>query len=265
MSRRRLYVPAERLAGARLVLDGDDHQHVARVLRGEAGERLTLFDGEGTEVDAEIVRVGKRDTELTLGARRPGAATAAPVAVTLLVAAPRGERMDLVLQKATELGIARIVPVVTERRWRGRSRRDGGAGKRSRVRRRGSAAGARTCRASRRPSSSRRRSRHPTCPRGASRSGRASAHARCAHGVAEAPAAPVALLAVGPGGGLLRRRDRGRRGGRLRPRHPRPPRPAGRDGRHRGRGARGRSSGRLRLRRNALNLPSFSALPKMGA
>jgi len=115
MSRRRLYVPAERLAGARLVLDGDDHQHVARVLRGEAGERLTLFDGAGTEVDAEIVRVGKRDTELTLGARRPGAATAAPVAVTLLVAAPRGERMDLVLQKATELGVARIVPVVTER------------------------------------------------------------------------------------------------------------------------------------------------------
>jgi 16S rRNA (uracil1498-N3)-methyltransferase len=115
MSRRRLFVPAERLAGARLVLDGDDHQHVARVLRAEAGERLTLFDGAGTEVEAAIVRVGKRDTELALGERRAGTATAAPVAVTLLVAAPRGERMDLVVQKTTELGVARIVPVVTER------------------------------------------------------------------------------------------------------------------------------------------------------
>jgi 16S rRNA (uracil1498-N3)-methyltransferase len=115
MSARRLYVAAARLVGARLVLDGDDHQHVARVLRAEAGERLTLFDGAGTEVDAEIARVGKRDTELVLGARRPGAVTAAPVAVTLLVAAPRGERMDLVLQKTTELGVARLVPVLTER------------------------------------------------------------------------------------------------------------------------------------------------------
>jgi 16S rRNA (uracil1498-N3)-methyltransferase len=115
MSRVRLYVAAERLAGARLVLEGDDHQHLARVLRAAPGERLTLFDGAGTEIEAAIARVGKRDTELVLGERRAGAATAAPVAVTLLVAAPRGERMDLVVQKTTELGVARIVPVVTER------------------------------------------------------------------------------------------------------------------------------------------------------
>jgi 16S rRNA (uracil1498-N3)-methyltransferase len=115
MSRRRLYVPAEHLAGGRLVLTGDDHQYLARVLRAEVGGQLTLFDGAGQEVDAEIVRVGKRDTELALSARRAGATTAAPVAVTLLVAAPRGERMDLVVQKTTELGVARVVPVVTER------------------------------------------------------------------------------------------------------------------------------------------------------
>ena len=115
MSRIRLFVPAERLAGARLVLADDDHQHVARVLRARAGDRLTLFDGAGAEVDAEVARVGKRDTELVLGARRAGSLTAAPVAITLLVAPPRGERMDLVVQKTTELGVARIVPVVTER------------------------------------------------------------------------------------------------------------------------------------------------------
>ena len=115
MSRTRLYVPAERLAGGRLVLTDDDHQHVARVLRARVGDRLTLFDGAGTEVDAEVVRVGKRDTALALGARRAGSVTASPVAITLLVAVPRGERMDLIVQKTTELGVGRIVPIVTER------------------------------------------------------------------------------------------------------------------------------------------------------
>jgi 16S rRNA (uracil1498-N3)-methyltransferase len=112
---RRLFVPAERLAGERLTLEGDDHQHVARVLRARAGDRLTLFDGAGVEVEAEVTSVGKRDTEVRLGARRAGLVTAPAAAVTLLVAVPRGERMDLVVQKTTELGVARVVPVLSDR------------------------------------------------------------------------------------------------------------------------------------------------------
>jgi 16S rRNA (uracil1498-N3)-methyltransferase len=115
MSRRRLFVAPGRLAGARLVLDGPDHKYVARVLRARAGDALVLFDGAGTEIDAEVVRVGVRDVELTLGARRAAPQATAPVAITLLVAVPRGERMELVVQKATELGVARIVPVVSGR------------------------------------------------------------------------------------------------------------------------------------------------------
>jgi 16S rRNA (uracil1498-N3)-methyltransferase len=115
MSHVRLYVPAERLEGARLTLAGDEHKYLARVLRARAGDRLTLFDGAGTEVEAEVARVGTRETELALGARRAGAVTAPPVAITLLVAAPRGARLELVIQKTTELGVARIVPIVSER------------------------------------------------------------------------------------------------------------------------------------------------------
>ena len=115
MSRRRLFVPAARLTGARLTLTGDEHQHVARVLRARPGDTLALFDGAGHEVDGTIVTVGKRDVELTLGARRAGTVTASPVAITLLVAVPRGERMELIVQKTTELGVGRIVPVVTDR------------------------------------------------------------------------------------------------------------------------------------------------------
>ena len=70
MSRRRLFVPAERLAGPRLTITGDDHRYVARVLRARVGDRLALFDGAGTEIDAEVTRVGKLDVELALEARR---------------------------------------------------------------------------------------------------------------------------------------------------------------------------------------------------
>src|SRR5882724_11049359 len=115
MSHVRLHVPADRLEGARLTLAGDANKHLARVLRARVGDRVTLFDGAGTEVEAEVVRIGTRETELALGARRAGGATAPPVAITLLVAVPRGDRLELVVQKTTELGVARIVPIVTER------------------------------------------------------------------------------------------------------------------------------------------------------
>jgi 16S rRNA (uracil1498-N3)-methyltransferase len=115
MSARRLFVPAERLAGARVVLTGDEHRHVARVLRAQPGDALTLFDGAGIEVQAEVVRVDAREVEVALGARRSVPGSAAAVAVTLLVAVPRGERMELVVQKTTELGVARIVPVIAGR------------------------------------------------------------------------------------------------------------------------------------------------------
>jgi 16S rRNA (uracil1498-N3)-methyltransferase len=115
MSRTRLFVTAARLGGAHVTLTGDEHRHLARVLRARQGDAVTLFDGAGAEVDATIVRVGPRDAELALGARRAVASSAAAVAITLLVAVPRGERMDLVVQKTTELGVARVVPVVSAR------------------------------------------------------------------------------------------------------------------------------------------------------
>jgi 16S rRNA (uracil1498-N3)-methyltransferase len=115
MSRRRLFVPPQALSDARVMLTGDAHRHLARVLRARAGDTLTLFDGAGTEVDARIVRVDARQTELAAGVRRTVPDGTRAVAITLLVAVPRGERMDLLVQKTTELGVGRIVPIVTGR------------------------------------------------------------------------------------------------------------------------------------------------------
>jgi 16S rRNA (uracil1498-N3)-methyltransferase len=113
MSERRLFVPGERLGGTRLTLTGPEHRHIGLVLRARPGDALTLFDGAGGEVEAEVIRVDRTEAELALGARRMVAGPS--VALTLLCAVPRGPRMDLLVQKTSELGVARIVPVVTER------------------------------------------------------------------------------------------------------------------------------------------------------
>lgn len=113
MSAWRLFVPGERLGGRQVTLRGPEHQHVGRVLRARPGDTLTLFDGAGGEVEARVIRVARDATELELGARRELAGPAVPI--TLLCAVPRGSRIDLLVQKTTELGVARIIPVVTER------------------------------------------------------------------------------------------------------------------------------------------------------
>ena len=127
MSERRLFVPGERLGGPRLTLTGPEHRHIGLVLRARPGDPLTLFDGAGGEVEAEVIRVDRTETELALGARRAVAGPAA--SLTLLCAVPRGPRMDFLVQKTSELGVARIVPVVTERSV---ARPGAEAGKRSR-------------------------------------------------------------------------------------------------------------------------------------
>jgi len=110
---RRLFVPAERLAGSKVTLAGDEHHHLSIVLRARPGDLVTLFDGAGGEVDARVLRIDRAETELELGARRSAVAPAAPI--TLLCAIPRGSRMDLLVQKTVEVGVAAIVPLLTAR------------------------------------------------------------------------------------------------------------------------------------------------------
>jgi 16S rRNA (uracil1498-N3)-methyltransferase len=119
----RLYIPPQRLAGDVVSLAGDEHRHLVRVLRLGTGDRVVLFDGLGAEVEAVIRRAGPRQALLELGQRRQVQARATPP-VTLLLGVPRGDRMDIAVQKTTELGIARIVPVLAARTTAGRPRRE---------------------------------------------------------------------------------------------------------------------------------------------
>jgi 16S rRNA (uracil1498-N3)-methyltransferase len=109
----RLYVSPEKLQGMRVTLDTDAHRHLIKVLRLGPGAVVQIFDGLGTEIEATIESVGKMTLHLALGARRT--VPMKNCAVTLIQSVPRGERMDFIVQKTTELGVMHIVPVVSER------------------------------------------------------------------------------------------------------------------------------------------------------
>lgn len=111
---RRLFVPAEKWIDARAVIEGEPHRHLSRVLRARPGDKLTLFDGRGGETDAEIVTIERDQTTLSLGDRRQVAAPAGP-RVVLLQSLARGEKMDWIVQKTTELGVHEIIPIAAGR------------------------------------------------------------------------------------------------------------------------------------------------------
>ena len=100
--------------GSTIALPEDAAAHLVRVLRLQAGDPCVLFNGDGFDCDARIASVGKREVLADIVASRP-VDNESPLAITLLQGIARGEKMDLILQKATELGVTRILPVSSER------------------------------------------------------------------------------------------------------------------------------------------------------
>lgn len=110
----RIYTDQPLRAGGRIVLEGKKALYLARVLRLRAGDALVLFNGDGSDYASEIVSVRKERIEAGVNTKLP--AVAEPeLRITLVQAIARGERMDYCLQKATELGVAAVQPVFTER------------------------------------------------------------------------------------------------------------------------------------------------------
>lgn len=113
MQRHRFYAPLSSFDGASVRLDADEAHHLTRVLRLGSGARVFVFDGEGGEYECEVARVAKHEVELNL-LRRLDDAVESPLRLTLAQALIKGDRFDWVIQKATELGVTRIVPLVTD-------------------------------------------------------------------------------------------------------------------------------------------------------
>jgi 16S rRNA (uracil1498-N3)-methyltransferase len=110
----RVYVDTTLSTGARCEIDGNAANHITRVLRLRNGDELTVFDGRGGEYAARIDSIRKNTVLIDVRDHRP-LTRESPLYLTLAQGISRGERMDLVIQKATELGVSRIVPILTER------------------------------------------------------------------------------------------------------------------------------------------------------
>ena len=96
------------------VITGDDAHHIARVLRMKAGDALSLCDGAGNEYDAVITAISQDAVSCTVGERHASEAES-PVRVTLFQCLPKTGKMELIVQKCTELGVFSVVPVQSAR------------------------------------------------------------------------------------------------------------------------------------------------------
>jgi len=108
----RLFVETGLRPGANLDLPAPAAHHVARVLRLREGEAVTLFDGRGGEYDAKVYMPGRGQVVAKVGGKHE-IERESPLAVTLVQAVSAGEKMDYTIQKAVELGVATIQPVLT--------------------------------------------------------------------------------------------------------------------------------------------------------
>jgi len=110
----RQYLDAPLREGARVALTEAALQRLVRVLRQGPGDEVILFNGDGHDYRARLLGVGKREGEAEVLARVEPRSES-PLSITLAQALARGEKMDHVMQKAVELGVHAIAPVVTER------------------------------------------------------------------------------------------------------------------------------------------------------
>lgn len=113
MAVHRFYLSPDQWTSVNPSLGPEDSHHCADVLRLMVGDALTIFDGKGTVAYAVLTDVHRRQCTVRIGER-----TITPplrAAITLAQAVPKGKNMDLILQKAVELGVSRIVPLLTRR------------------------------------------------------------------------------------------------------------------------------------------------------
>lgn len=110
----RVYEPQPLIEGAELFLNDSAVQHLGRALRMRPGESVVLFDGDGNEHRAELLELSKRSVSVRVG-ESLARSVESPLKVELGQVLSRGERMDYAIQKATELGVDRIVPLFSLR------------------------------------------------------------------------------------------------------------------------------------------------------
>ncbi|MBO7336107.1 MAG: 16S rRNA (uracil(1498)-N(3))-methyltransferase, partial [Lachnospiraceae bacterium] len=108
------YEPSEK-QGNRIVMTGEDVNHIKNVLRSRVGEIFTLCDGMGTDCEAKITDISERNSVTFEALSEKPSDTELPVRIVLYQGIPKKDKMELIIQKAVELGAAGVVPVLRQR------------------------------------------------------------------------------------------------------------------------------------------------------
>jgi 16S rRNA (uracil1498-N3)-methyltransferase len=116
MTRRRFYASPTAFDAnrKRVTLASDEARHLREVLRLKAGDEAYVFDGEGKEFQARVEEARRDTAQLIVLQEVAAARPESPLHLTLAVALLKGEKFDLVVQKATELGVSAVIPVITK-------------------------------------------------------------------------------------------------------------------------------------------------------
>jgi 16S rRNA (uracil1498-N3)-methyltransferase len=115
MTRRRFFAPPSAFDFTKrtITLTADEARHLREVLRLKPGDEVSVFDGAGKEFRGRVAQARRDSAQLDLDAEIEPARPESPLQITLAVALLKGEKFDLVVQKATELGVTKIVPLMT--------------------------------------------------------------------------------------------------------------------------------------------------------
>lgn len=110
----RFPVRQSQIKNSQAIISGSDYRHIVKVLRLKVGHEITLFDECGMEHDAAIAEIGKSEVKITIGESRK-VEKESSLNIALLQGVPKGNKMDFIVEKATELGVKTIVPVIADR------------------------------------------------------------------------------------------------------------------------------------------------------
>ena len=110
----RFFVENESIFDGKIVIGGEDAKHISLSLRARVGERLTACDGRGTDYECEISDITKNEVTLCVLEKKESRSEPS-VELTVYQALVKSDKFDFIVQKCTELGAARIVPVYTDR------------------------------------------------------------------------------------------------------------------------------------------------------
>jgi 16S rRNA (uracil1498-N3)-methyltransferase len=108
----RYHIPPSDWSPERMTLSGEEAHHLLHVLRGKVDEQIVVMDGQGRQAVAQITETSRKEAHLRVLQQTVQPPPAQEI--TLIQAVPREQKMDLIIQKATELGVRHIVPVISD-------------------------------------------------------------------------------------------------------------------------------------------------------